>query len=58
MLGFFPSIKGDVNSPIFRTKENFGSGAQSYNAIIISKEIYSVLVENKVKGVEFYPISE
>lgn len=54
--GFFPALSGDTNAPIFKAKENFGSGAESHKSIIISKKLYSSLKQNNIKGVVFYPL--
>lgn len=54
--GFFPALTGVVKTPIFKVKDNFGSGAESHKPVLITKDLYSVLKQNKVKGVAFYPL--
>lgn len=54
--GFFPALNGVSQSPIFKAKENFGSGAESHKSVIIIKDLYSSLKQSKAKGVVFYPL--
>ncbi|MEJ2042135.1 MAG: hypothetical protein P8X89_02550 [Reinekea sp.] len=54
--GLFPALTRDIKTPIFKVKDNFGSGAESHKPVIITKGLYSVLKQNKVKGVVFYPL--
>lgn len=52
--GFFPSFKEEVNYPIFKTKEFFGSGEYYSRRIIINKEVKNLFIENKI-NIEYLP---
>lgn len=54
--GMFPKITRDLDNYIFKTKEYFGSGASANKNVIINKELYRKLIENKIKGIHFKPV--
>ncbi len=49
--GFFPSFKDDVgNTPIFKSREWFGTGANARKYIFISQELRQHLLKLKIKA--------
>lgn len=56
--GFFPSLKESSANHYNITKEYFGSGASANKAIIISNDLYTSIIKNKLKGVSFVPLKD
>ncbi len=54
--GFFPEFNRNMDCDIVKTKEWFGSGHSSSRRIIVSKKIYQIIQENKLKGFRFTPM--
>lgn len=54
--GFFPSFETVSSSHLFKTQEVFGSGAEAWNAPIVSRELYKAIQSQKLSGVEFLPL--
>ncbi len=55
--GYFPTFSNlQKETYIMKSREEFGSGARSSHAVIVSNKLYRVIVENKLKGVSFYPL--
>ena len=54
--GFFPPLAKEPSSNIFRTTEQFGDGARSASAIVVSKEFYERFRCDNMKGLVFRPL--
>lgn len=56
--GMFPHCTEKSDVHLFRTQEEFGSGASARNAVIVSHVLYKALRDNHVSGVSFVPLGE
>lgn len=55
--GFFPPFeKKTENFDFFVSQEYFGSGGVNEKAVFISQKLYTLLKNNKVKGLNYYPM--
>lgn len=56
--GRYPPFLSSQKLHLFKSKENFGSGANAFNLIYISKSLYNHITTNKLKGIDFIPVAE
>jgi hypothetical protein len=56
--GPFPQLLQEPSGPMVRTKQYFGSDAQSFKGIIISQGLAQRLISKKIRGIAFKPIAE
>ncbi len=56
--GYFPRLDRTEKLPMFKTQSDFGSGGSCGKAIIVSQELYTSIVENRLRGCYFEPVSE
>ncbi len=56
--GYWPPFAEPQNGLIFKTQEYFGSGHAADKGIIVSNQLYRIIVDNKLKGVDFKPLAE
>jgi hypothetical protein len=54
--GFLPSLVSCPSSPLVRTAQYFGSGAEAHNEIIASHALAAAVRAAKMKGVSFRPV--
>lgn len=54
--GTLPPVCMPENCHIARTVEYFGDGAQAFNAVLVSAEVYRRVRESRIKGLAFNPV--
>ncbi len=56
LLDFAPRPTQIPDAPVFRVREEFGSGGETAQPIIVAKEVYQELTRPKVHGLGFHPL--
>lgn len=59
--GLLPTIdfkNQQIHLHLIKSKEYYGSGGEAYKLIYCSQELYQILKNNKIKGVEFHPVDQ
>lgn len=56
LRGFAPDPV-NIPSPIFRSVQYFGTGANAFNLILVEAPLYRAIREGQLRGLEFYPCS-
>lgn len=51
-----PLFVGDNDYDFFRSQEYFGDGGMNLNNIYISKKLYNIITDNKLKGLNIAPL--
>ncbi len=56
--GPFPPLVAEPAGHLVKTRQDFGSGARAYKAVIISQELYGILLKKNVRGISARPVAE
>jgi len=54
--GFFPMMRGRPSQSMARTREHFGSGAQSYKCLLLCHDLFRAIEDQGVRGAYYRPV--